>query len=142
MFERFTDRARMVLSQANEQAQLFGHEYIGTEHILMGLLKEGSGAGAAVLKNQGVDIKKMLVEIEQIPKLKGGADMTTTEQLPQRPGAVKVIEYAVEEARALNHDHIGTEHILLGLMRQSDGIAAQVLANLGLKLEDIRQSLS
>jgi len=142
MFERFTDRARMVLSQANEQAQLFGHEYIGTEHILMGLLKEGSGAGAAVLKDHGVDINKMLVEIEQILKLKGGADMTTTEQLPQRPGAVKAIEYAVEEARELNNDHIGTEHILLGLLRQSDGIAAQVLTNLGLKLEDIRQSLS
>ena len=142
MFERFTDRARMVLSQANEQAQRFGHEQIGTEHILLGLLKEGSGAGAALLKNQGVDIKKMLVEIEQILKLKGGPDMTTANQLPQRPGAIKAIECAVEEARALNNDHIRTEHILLGLLRQSDGITAQVLANLGLKLEDVRQSLS
>ncbi len=142
MFERFTGRARMVLSQANEQAQRFGHEQIGTEHILLGLLKEGSGAGAALLKNQGVDIKKMLVEIEQILKLKGGPDMTTANQLPQRPGAIKAIECAVEEARALNNDHIRTEHILLGLLRQSDGITAQVLANLGLKLEDVRQSLS
>jgi len=142
MFERFTDRARKVMALANEQTQRFGHEQIGTEHILLGLLKEGSGAGAAVLQNQGVDINKMLVEIEQILKLKGGTDMTTAEQLPQRPGAIKAIEYAAEEARALNNDHIGTEHILLGLLRQSDGITAQVLTNLGLKLEDVRQSLS
>jgi len=139
MFERFTDRARKVMALANQEAQRFNHEYIGTEHILLGLVKEGSGVGANVLKNLDVDIKKLRLEIEKL--VKSGPDMVTMGKLPQTPKAKKVIEYAIEEARALNHNYVGTEHILLGLLRESEGIAAQVLMNLGLKLEDVRQEV-
>jgi ATP-dependent Clp protease ATP-binding subunit ClpC len=139
MFERFTDRARKVMALANQEAQRFNHEYIGTEHILLGLVKEGSGVGATVLKNLDVDIKKLRLEIEKL--VKSGPDMVTMGKLPQTPRAKKVIEYAIEEARALNHNYVGTEHILLGLLRESEGIAAQVLMNLGLKLEDVRQEV-
>jgi ATP-dependent Clp protease ATP-binding subunit ClpC len=139
MFERFTDRARKVMALANQEAQRFNHEYIGTEHILLGLVKEGSGVGATVLKNLDVDIKKLRLEVEKL--VKSGPDMVTMGKLPQTPRAKKVIEYAIEEARALNHNYVGTEHILLGLLRESEGIAAQVLMNLGLKLEDVRQGV-
>ncbi len=139
MFERFTDRARKVMALANQEAQRFNHEYIGTEHILLGLVKEGSGVGANVLKNLDVDIKKLRLEIEKL--VKSGPDMVTMGKLPQTPKAKKVIEYAIEEARALNHNYVGTEHILLGLLRETEGIAAQVLMNLSLKLEDVRQEV-
>ncbi len=139
MFERFTDRARKVMALANQEAQRFNHEYIGTEHILLGLVKEGSGVGATVLKNLDVDIKKLRLEIEK--QVKSGPDMVTMGKLPQTPRAKKVIEYAIEEARALNHNYVGTEHILLGILRESEGIAAQVLMSLGLKLEDVRQEV-
>ncbi len=139
MFERFTDRARKVMALANQEAQRFNHEYIGTEHILLGLVKEGSGVGATVLKNLDVDIKKLRLEIEKL--VKSGPEMVTMGKLPQTPRAKKVIEYAIEEARALNHNYVGTEHILLGLLRETEGIAAQVLMNLGLKLEDVRQEV-
>jgi len=139
MFERFTDRARKVMALANQEAQRFNHEYSGTEHILLGLVKEGSGVGATVLKNLDVDIKKLRLEIEKL--VKSGPDMVTMGKLPQTPRTKKVIEYAIEEARSLNHNYIGTEHILLGLLRESEGIAAQVLMNLGLKLEDVRQEV-
>jgi ATP-dependent Clp protease ATP-binding subunit ClpC len=139
MFERFTDRARKVMALANQEAQRFNHEYIGTEHILLGLVKEGSGVGATVLKNLEVDIKKLRLEIEKL--VKSGPDMVTMGKLPQTPRAKKVIEYAIEEARALNHNYVGTEHILLGILRESEGIAAQVLMSLGLKLEEVRQEV-
>jgi len=139
MFERFTDRARKVMALANQEAQRFNHEYIGTEHILLGLVKEGSGVGATVLKNLDVDIKKLRLEVEKL--VKSGPDMVTMGKLPQTPRAKKVIEYAIEEARSLNHNYVGTEHILLGLLRESEGIAAQVLMNLGLKLDDVRQEV-
>ena len=139
MFERFTDRARKVMALANQEAQRFNHEYIGTEHILLGLVKEGSGVGAAVLKNLDVDIKKLRLEVEK--HVKSGPDMVTMGKLPQTPRAKKVIEYAIEEARALNHNYVGTEHILLGLLRETEGIAAQVLMSVGLKLEEIRQEV-
>ena len=139
MFERFTDRARKVMALANQEAQRFNQDYIGTEHILLGLVKEGSGVGATVLKNLDVDIKKLRFEVEKL--VKSGPDMVTMGKLPQTPRAKKVIEYAIEEARSLNHNYVGTEHILLGLLRESEGIAAQVLMNLGLKLEDVRQEV-
>ena len=127
------------MALANQEAQRFNHEYIGTEHILLGLVKEGSGVGATVLKNLEVDIKKLRLEVEKL--VKSGPDMVTMGKLPQTPRAKKVIEYAIEEARSLNHNYVGTEHILLGLLRESEGIAAQVLMNLGLKLEDVRQEV-
>ncbi len=127
------------MALANQEAQRFNHEYIGTEHILLGLVKEGSGVGANVLKNLDVDIKKLRLEIEKL--VKSGPDMVTMGKLPQTPRAKKVIEYAIEEARSLNHNYVGTEHLLLGLLRETEGIAAQVLMNLGLKLEDVRQEV-
>jgi ATP-dependent Clp protease ATP-binding subunit ClpC len=141
MFERFTDRARNVMAIANEQVQRFNHKYIGTEHIFLGLVKEGGGTGAAVLKNLGVDIDKMLPEVEELFKLKGGRDAVAEGKIPQTQHAINVIEYAIEEARNLNHDYIGTEHILLGLLRESEGIAAQVLANLGVNIEKARTEI-
>ena len=139
MFERFTDRARKVMALANQEAQRFNHEHIGTEHILLGLVKEGSGVGATVLKNLDIDIKKLRLEVEKL--VKSGPDLVTMGKLPQTPRAKKVIEYAIEEARALNHNYVGTEHILLGMLRETEGIAAQVLMNLGLKLEEVRQEV-
>jgi len=139
MFERFTDRARKVMALANQEAQRFNHEYIGTEHILLGLVKEGSGVGANVLKNLDVDIKKLRLEVEKL--VKSGPDMVTMGKLPHTPRAKKVIEFAIEEARSLNHNYIGTEHLLLGLLRETEGVAAQVLMNLGLKLEEVRQEV-
>ncbi|MBL9032891.1 MAG: ATP-dependent Clp protease ATP-binding subunit [Phycisphaerae bacterium] len=139
MFERFTDRARKVMALANQEAQRFNHEYIGTEHILLGLVKEGSGVGANVLKNLEVDLRKVRLEVEKL--VKAGPEMVTMGKLPQTPRAKKVIEYAIEEARNLNHNYVGTEHLLLGLLREHDGVAAQVLRNLGLKLEEVREEV-
>ena len=139
MFERLTDRARKVMALANQEAQRFNHEYIGTEHILLGLVKEGSGVGANVLKHLEIDLRKVRLEVEKL--VKSGPDMVTMGKLPQTPRAKKVIEYAIEEARSLNHNYVGTEHLLLGLLREQDGVAAQVLMNLGLKLEDVREEV-
>ena len=139
MYERFTDRARKVMQLANQEAQRFNHEYIGTEHILLGLVKEGSGVAANVLKNLDVDLRKIRLEVEKI--VQSGPDMVTMGKLPQTPRAKKVIEYSMEEARNLNHNYVGTEHILLGLLREQEGVAAQVLMNLGLKLEDVREEV-
>src|SRR5881275_3292327 len=139
MYERFTDRARKVMQLANQEAQRFNHEYIGTEHILLGLVKEGSGVAANVLKNLDVDLRKIRLEVEKI--VQSGPDMVTMGKLPQTPRAKKVIEYSIEEARNLNHNYVGTEHLLLGLLREQEGVAAQVLMNLGLKLEDVREEV-
>jgi ATP-dependent Clp protease ATP-binding subunit ClpC len=139
MFERFTDRARKVMALANQEAQRFNHEYIGTEHILLGLVKEGSGVGANVLKNLDVDLRKVRMEVEKL--VKSGPETVTMGKLPQTPRAKKVIEYAIEEARNLNHNYVGTEHLLLGLLREQDGVAAQVLMNLNLKLEEVREEV-
>jgi ATP-dependent Clp protease ATP-binding subunit ClpC len=139
MYERFTDRARKVMQLANQEAQRFNHEYIGTEHVLLGLIKEGSGVAANVLKNLDVDLRKIRLEVEKL--VQSGPDMVTMGKLPQTPRAKKVIEYSMEEARNLNHNYVGTEHILLGLLREQEGVAAQVLMNLGLKLEEVREEV-
>lgn len=139
MYERFTDRARKVMQLANQEAQRFNHEYIGTEHILLGLVKEGSGVAANVLKNLDVDLRKIRLEVEKL--VQSGPEMVTIGKLPQTPRAKKVIEYSMEEARNLNHNYVGTEHILLGLLREQEGVAAQVLMNLGLKLDDVREEV-
>ena len=138
-YERFTDRARKVMQLANQEAQRFNHEYIGTEHILLGLVKEGSGVAANVLKNLDIDLRKIRLEVEKL--VRSGPDLVTMGRLPQTPRAKKVIEYSMEEARNLNHNYVGTEHILLGLLREQEGVAAQVLMNLGLKLEDVRKEV-
>ncbi len=139
MYERFTDRARKVMQLANQEAQRFNHEYVGTEHVLLGLVKEGSGVAANVLKNLDIDLRKIRVEVEKI--VQSGPDMVTMGKLPQTPRAKKVIEYAIEEARNLNHNNVGTEHLLLGLLREQEGVAAQVLMNLNLKLEEVREEV-
>ena len=141
MFERFTDRARKVMQLANQEAQRFNHEYIGTEHILLGLVKEGSGVAANVLKNLDIDLRKIRLEVEKMVQSGPGSEMVTMGKLPQTPRAKKVIEYSIEEARTLNHNYVGTEHLLLGLLREQEGVAAQVLINLGLKLEDVREEV-
>jgi ATP-dependent Clp protease ATP-binding subunit ClpC len=124
---------------ANQEAQRFNHEYIGTEHVLLGLVKEGSGVAANVLKNLDVDLRKIRLEVEKL--VQSGPEMVTMGKLPQTPRAKKVIEYSMEEARNLNHNYVGTEHILLGLLREQEGVAAQVLMNLGLKLEEVREEV-
>jgi ATP-dependent Clp protease ATP-binding subunit ClpC len=124
---------------ANQEAQRFNHEYIGTEHILLGLVKEGAGVAANVLKNLDIDLRKIRLEVEMI--VQSGPDMVTMGKLPQTPRAKKVIEYSIEEARSLNHNYVGTEHLLLGLVREEEGVAAQVLMSLGLSLETVREAV-
>jgi ATP-dependent Clp protease ATP-binding subunit ClpC len=139
MFDRFTDRAKKVMNLARQEAQRFNHEYLGTEHILLGLVQEGSGVAANVLKNMGIDLTKIRSEVEKI--VKTGPSMVTMGQLPFTPRAKKVLELSMEEAGNLGHNYIGTEHLLLGLIKENEGIAAQVLMNLGVKLEDVREEV-
>jgi ATP-dependent Clp protease ATP-binding subunit ClpC len=136
MYERFTDRARKVLKLANMEAQRLHHEYIGTEHILLGLLQEGTGVAAHTLRNLDVDLRKIRLEIEKV--IQSGPDRVVMGKRPQTPRAKKVIEYSIDEGRNLNHNYVGTEHLLLGLLREREGLAAQILVNLGLKLEEVR----
>ncbi len=139
MFERFTDRARKVMALANQEAQRLTNQYIGTEHILLGLIKEGTGVGANVLKNLGVDLAACREEVE---KLTGpGSGRVTMGKLARSTRAKKVIEYALEESKSLGHNYVGTEHLLLGLLRDKEASAAQALANMGLKLEEVRQEV-
>ena len=139
MFDRFTDRAKKVMSFARQEAMKFNHEYIGTEHILLGLVQEGSGVAANVLKNMTIDLEKIRHEVEKI--VKTGPSMVTMGQLPFTPRAKKVLELSLEEASQLSHNYIGTEHLLLGLIRENEGIAAQVLMNLGVKLDEVREEV-
>jgi membrane protein YdbS with pleckstrin-like domain len=136
MYERFTERARKVMQLANQEAQRLNHEYIGTEHILLGLVKEGSGVGANVLKSLGVDLPGICAEVEKL--VQSGPESVTKGKLPMTPRAKSVIKLALEESQSLNHEHVGTEHLLLGLLRDREGVAAQVLMNLGLRLEAVR----
>src|SRR6266545_1729214 len=126
---------------ANQEAQRFNHEYIGTEHILLGLVKEGSGVAANVQKNLDIDLRKIRLEVEKIVQHGPGGEQVVMGRLPHTPRAKKVIEYSIEEARNLNHNYVGTEHLLLGLLREQEGVAAQVLMNLGLRLEDVREEV-
>ena len=123
LYERFTDRARKILQLANQEAQRLRHEYIGTEHILLGLAREGSGVAVAVLKNLGVKPRTITREVERL--VQKGSSVNSTERFPQTPRAKKVIEYSMEEAGNLGHDYVGSEHILLGLLREDHGAAAQ-----------------
>jgi ATP-dependent Clp protease ATP-binding subunit ClpC len=133
---RFTDRARKVMQLASQEAQRFNHEYIGTEHILLGLVKEGSGVAANVMKNLNVDMRKIRLEVDKI--VPAESDLVTMGKKPLTTRAKKVIEHSMEEARDRNHNYVGTEHLLLGLLRVSDAVATQVLTNLGLTVEHVR----
>jgi ATP-dependent Clp protease ATP-binding subunit ClpC len=139
MFDKYTDRARKVMSLARMEAQRLSHEAIGTEHILLGLIKEGSGVAARALLNLEVDFRKVFEEIERI--VQSEQRPTAAGQIPFTPRAKKVLEFAHEEAIQLGHDYIGTEHLLLGLLREEQGIASRVLQNLGVKLQDVREEI-
>jgi hypothetical protein len=139
MYALFTDRARKAMQLANQEAQRLNHEYIGTEHILLGIIKEGSGVAAKVLKNLDIDLRKIRLEVEKI--VQSGPDRVTMGKLPQTPRAKMVVAYAVEESKNFNHNYVGTEHLLAGLLREEEGTASQVLRNLGVKLEDVREEV-
>ena len=133
----FTDRVRKVLQMAREEAARLHHEYVGTEHILLGLIREGEGVAAAVLTNLNVDLEEIQQKIEETVK-KGKAAAAAGPDLPYTSRAKKVLELAMTEARELNHSYVGTEHLLLGLLREEKGIAAQVLTDAGVNLEQSR----
>ncbi|MHC4923069.1 MAG: ATP-dependent Clp protease ATP-binding subunit [Planctomycetota bacterium] len=139
MFDRFTERARKVMTLARQEAQKLNNDYIGTEHILLGLVQEGSGVAAQVLKNLDVDLRKVRAEVERL--VEQGTSAISGSQLPFTPRAKRVLELALEEAQNLGHNYIGTEHLLLGLIRESDGPAAHVLQNLGVKPEEVREEV-
>jgi ATP-dependent Clp protease ATP-binding subunit ClpA len=135
MYERFTDTARKAMQFANKVAQRYHHEYIGTEHILLGIVEEGTGVAITVMKALKVDPQTIHREVEKI--FQNGPDEVTMGKLPTTPRAKKVIEYAMYEARDLQHNYVGTEHMLLGLLREREGVAALVLMNLGLRRDDV-----
>jgi ATP-dependent Clp protease ATP-binding subunit ClpC len=137
-FDRFTERARKVLTLAQEEAQRFNHNYIGTEHLLLGLVREGEGVAAKVLSNLGIELTKVRSAVEFII---GRGERTVQGEIGLTPRAKKVIELAVDEARRLGHHYIGTEHLLLGLIREGEGIAAGVLESLGVNLEKVRSEV-
>src|SRR5262249_10029762 len=132
MFDRFSDRARKVMGLSRQEAQRFNHEYIGTEHILLGLVKEGHGVAAKVLADLSVDSKSVRAAIVGIVKT-GPGKMVTMGQLPFTPRAKKVLELSLEEASNFGHDYIGTEHLLLGLIREKESPGAHVLTKLGVE---------
>src|SRR5262249_6412401 len=134
-FDKFTERAQKVLQLAQEEAQRFNHNYIGTEHLLLGLVREGEGIAAKVLTNLGVQLDHVRSGVEFII---GRGDRPVEGDIGLTPRAKKVIELSVDEARRLNHHYIGTEHLLLGLVREGEGIAAGVLESLGVSLDKVR----
>jgi ATP-dependent Clp protease ATP-binding subunit ClpA len=136
MFERFNDRARRVIDLAQEEARMLNHNYIGTEHILLGLIHEGDGVAAKALESLGISLDAVRQQVEQII---GQGQQAPSGKIPVTPRAKKVLELSLREALALGHHYIGTEHILLGLIREGDGVAAQVLVELGGDLNRVRQ---
>lgn len=133
----FTDRVRKVLQLAREEAARLRHEYVDTEHILLAVIREGEGVAAAVLTNFNVDVEQIQQQIEAIVK-KGNAPKTRGSDLPYTSRSKKVLEFAMREARELNHSYVGTEHLLLGLLREGKGIAAQVLSDTGVVIDTAR----
>ena len=138
-FDRFNDRAKRVLALAQDEAVRFNHNYIGTEHLLLGLVREGEGVAAHVLNSLGVELSKVRKAVEFII---GRGDATTSpSEITLSPRTKKVIEFAADEARKLGHSHVGTEHILLGLVREGEGVAAAVLTNLNVDVEEVEQTI-
>src|ERR1700740_2303203 len=138
MFERFTDRARRVVVLAPEEARMLNHNYIGTEHILLGLIHEGEGVAAKALESLGISLDAVRQQVEEII---GQGQQAPSGHIPFTPRAKKVLELSLREALQLGHNYIGTEHILLGLIREGDGVAAQVLVKLGADLNRVRQQV-
>ncbi len=139
MFNRFTERARKVIILAKEEARRFNHDYIGTEHILLGLIREGEGVASTVLQKLGLSLENIRLEVEKL--VQPGPTTQIIGDIPFTPRAKKALELAAEEARSLGHNYIGTEHLLLGLIREGEGIASQVLLNLGLELNTVRSEV-
>jgi len=138
VFERFTDRARRVVVLAQEEARMLNHNYIGTEHILLGLVHEGEGSAAKALESLGISLEGVRAQVQEII---GQGQQTPTGHIPFTPRAKKVLELSLREALQLGHNYIGTEHILLGLIREGEGVAAQVLVKLGADLPRVRQQV-
>ena len=138
MFERFTDRARRVVVLAQEEARMLSHNYIGTEHILLGLIHEGEGVAAKALESLGISLEAVRSQVEEII---GQGQQAPSGHIPFTPRAKKVLELSLREALQLGHNYIGTEHILLGLIREGEGVAAQVLVKLGADLNKVRQQV-
>jgi ATP-dependent Clp protease ATP-binding subunit ClpC len=136
MFERFTDRARRVSVWAQEEARMLNHNYIGTEHLLLGLIREGEGVAAKALESLGVTLDKAR---RQVVDIVGLGYQSPSGHIPFTPGAKKVFELSLHEAQQLHDDYIGTEHFLLGLLREGEGVGVQVLANLGADVDVIRK---
>jgi ATP-dependent Clp protease ATP-binding subunit ClpA len=137
----FTERVRKVLAMAREESARLHHEYVGTEHILLGLIREGEGVAATIIENLGVKLEALADTIESIVK-RGRSDSTTGPDLPYTSRAKKVLELAMSEAREANHSYVGTEHLLLGLVREEKGIAAQVLVDSGITLDTARAEMT
>jgi ATP-dependent Clp protease ATP-binding subunit ClpC len=138
VFERFTDRARQVVVLAQEEARMLNHNYIGTEHLLLGLVHEGEGVAAKALESLGISLEAVRQQIEEII---GQGQQAPAGHIPFTPRAKKVMELAGREATDLGHNYIGTEHLLLGLIREGEGVAAQVLVKLGADLAGVRQQV-
>ena len=138
MFERFTDRARRVVVLAQEEARMLNHNYIGTEHILLGLIHEGEGVAAKALESLGISLEAVRQQVEEVI---GQGQQAPSGHIPFTPRAKKVLELSLREALQLGHNYIGTEHILLGLIREGEGVAAQVLVKLGADLDRVRQQV-
>ena len=137
MYDRWTEKTKKVVRYARQEAQRMGHHYIGTEHLLLGLVREGTGVAATVLQRLGLDPKRIRWEVEKSVK-DSADDVPSGKEFTFGPRAKKAFEYAVEEARKLGQNYIGTEHLLLGLLREEEGIAAQVLLNLGVDLDEVQ----
>ncbi len=137
MYDGFTQRARRVLQLAREEASRLNHDYIGTEHLLLGLVREGKGIASAILAQLGIDFGTLRQMIEEAIEVSGGT--VTIGEIPFTPRAKKSLQFAVEEARNLGHNYVGTEHILLGLIREGDGVAARILRSMGVDLENVRE---
>jgi ATP-dependent Clp protease ATP-binding subunit ClpC len=139
MYEKFTDRAKRVLALANQTAQGWNHEYIGTEHILMGLIKEGSGIGCNVLKQFNINLDHARKKIEEI--VQTGPDIVSMGKLPMTPRGEKIIRLAIDCAKKMNCNYVGTEHLMHGLLEEKDGVASHVLMDLSLTLEKYEKNL-
>src|ERR1700690_1524757 len=137
MFEKFTERGRKVIVYAREEAERLQNDYLGTEHVLLGTLREEDGIPVAVLRKMGIDVDQIRMEVER--NLPSSGNTLTFGDIPFTPRAKKVLEYAVEEARLLGHNYIGSEHLLLGLIREEEGIGGKILRNLGANLLGARQ---
>jgi ATP-dependent Clp protease ATP-binding subunit ClpC len=139
MYEKFTDRSRKVIALAEDEARRLNHEYLGTEHVLLGLIAEGSGVAACILKSLDVDLTTARDQVERLVQHEYSAHKKN--RLYETPRFKQLIEHSLEDARILNHHYVGTNHLLLGLLCVREGVAALALLNLGLKLDDVRKEV-